>query len=76
MGEVRNDDAGDTVLAADNSKLKPQDWKSGDNLWVVEAITPFGGAEEMVQDLKAAVFPDREIRMMVVRDGVRDVRMV
>ena len=28
----------------------------------------------MVKDLEAAVFPDREIRMMVVKDGVRDVR--
>lgn len=32
-------------------------------------IAPFGGAEEMVKDLKAAVFPDREIKMVVVKDG-------
>ena len=63
-------------LAEGTSKLRPQDWKSGDNFWVVETIAPFGGAEEMVKDLKAAVFPDREIRMMVVKDGVRDVRVV
>jgi len=63
-------------LAEGTSKLRPQDWKSGDNLWVVETIAPFGGAEEMVKDLKAAVFPDREIRMMVVKDGKRDVRVV
>ena len=63
-------------LSQGTSKLRPQDWKSGDNLWVVETIAPFGGAEEMVKDLKAAVFPDREIRMMVVRDGVRDLRKV
>ena len=58
------------------SKLRPQDWTSGDRLWVVEVIAPFGGAEEMVKDLKAAVFPDREIRMLVVKDGVKDVRAV
>ena len=63
-------------LAQGTSKLRPQDWKSGDNLWVVEVIAPFGGAEEMVKDLKAAVFPDREIKMMVVKDGKRDVRVV
>ena len=72
-----------TRLAEGTSKLRPQDWKSGDSLWVVETIAPQpapakagGGAEEMVKDLKAAVFPDREIRMMVVKDGVRDVRAV
>jgi hypothetical protein len=32
--------------------------------------------EEMVKDLKPAVFPDREIKMMVVKDGVREVRVV
>jgi RTX toxin acyltransferase family len=37
-----------------------RDWKSGDRLWVVEVIAPFGGAEAMVQDLKAKVFPQRE----------------
>ena len=57
-------------------EVRPQDWKSGDNLWVVETIAPFGGAEEMAKDLKAAVFPDRKIRMIVVKDGVRDVRAV
>ena len=31
---------------------------------------------EMVKDLKAAVFPDREIKMMAVRDGVRNVRVI
>ena len=65
-------------LAEGTSKLRPQDWKSGEHLWVVETIAPPspGGAEEMVKDLKAAVFPDREIKMMVVKDGVRDVRAV
>jgi hypothetical protein len=29
----------------------------------------------MVRDLKAAVFPGREIRMLVVRDGKREVRL-
>ena len=30
----------------------------------------------MVKDLKATVFPDREIKMMLVKNGVRDVRAV
>ena len=35
-----------------------------------------GGAEEMVKDLKAAVFAGRGGRMLVGRDGKRDVRVV
>jgi hypothetical protein len=30
----------------------------------------------MAKDLKAAVLPDRGIKMMVVKDGKRDVRAV
>ena len=57
-------------LAAGTSKLRPQDWKIGDRLWVVETIAPFGGAEEMVKELKAKVFPGREVRFVkVVAEG-------
>jgi cytolysin-activating lysine-acyltransferase len=48
-------------LAAGTSRLRPQDWKSGDQAWVVEAIAPFGGAEEMVRDLKNSVFDQRQL---------------
>ena len=38
------------------TRLRPQDWKSGDKPWVVEAIAPFGGPEEMIRDLKRMRF--------------------
>ena len=74
------------MLARGTTKLRPQDWKSGDSssssgavgqgrLWVVEVIAPFGGAEEMVKDLKANVHPGREIKFLAMgRDGKREVR--
>ena len=31
---------------------------------------------KMIGDIKAAVFPDREIKMLAVKDGKRDVRVV
>ena len=63
-------------LAEGTTKLRPQDWKSGDQLWVVEVIAPFGGAEEMVKDLKANVFPTRDVRYLAVKDGKKEVRTV
>ena len=77
-------------LAQGTTKLRPQDWKSGDQLWVVESlpraascndakrsgvIAPFGGAEEMVKDLKEKVFPNRDISFVAVRDGKKEVRI-
>lgn len=78
---------------ASGRTLRPQDCPrgieptmvSGDKLWVlrqqanthVEAIAPFGGAEEMVKDLKAKVFADRELRYLAVGEGGRkDVRVM
>jgi cytolysin-activating lysine-acyltransferase len=63
-------------LAAGTSRMRPQDWKSGDRLWAVEVIAPFGGAEEMVKDLKAKVFPQRELKFLAVGAQGRKVRVV
>ncbi len=64
-------------LAGGVSKLRPQDWQSGDKIWVVEVIAPFGGADEMVKDLKAKVFPDRDVRFLAAAPGgSKDVRVI
>ena len=49
------------MLARGTTKLRPQDWKSGERLWVVEVIARFGGAEGMVKELKAYVHPGRVV---------------
>ena len=61
---------------AGTTKLRPQDWKSGDKLWVVEVIAPFGGAEDMVKDLKTHVFPTREVKYLTVSKEGKQVRVV
>jgi cytolysin-activating lysine-acyltransferase len=43
-------------------RLGPGDWKAGDRLWLVDLVAPFGGAEEILNDLKNKAFPDREIK--------------
>jgi cytolysin-activating lysine-acyltransferase len=75
----------EAMLTAGTTKLRPQDWRSGDRLWVVEVIAPFGRAggaqgsyaEEMVRDLKAKVFPDRELKYVALGAGGKmEVRVV
>jgi cytolysin-activating lysine-acyltransferase len=63
-------------LVAGNARLRPQDWKCGDRPWIVEAVAPFGGTDEMLADLKAKVFPDREVRFRAVEGGKGVVRGV
>ena len=63
-------------LAEGTTKLRPQDWKSGDKLWIVEVIAPFGGAEEMVKDLKEKVFPSRQVSFLAATKDGRQVRVL
>lgn len=74
-------------LAEGTTKLRPQDWKSGGKLWVIAPACPGprhasdekrsgGGAEEMVKDLKANVFPAREVRYLAVTSGKQEVRVL
>ena len=63
-------------LAAGTTRMRPQDWKSGDRLWVVEVIAPFGGAEAMVKDLKEKVFPQRAVKFLMTGTGGRAVKVV
>jgi cytolysin-activating lysine-acyltransferase len=48
--------------------LAPADWKSGDQVWLVDVITPFGGAKEVLQDLRANVFAGQSIHQLIPAD--------
>ncbi len=63
-------------LVSGNARMRPQDWKCGDKLWIVEVVAPFGGTDEMLKDLKAKVFPDREVRFRAVEGGKGVVRVM
>ena len=63
-----NDEVEQRLLSG-SARMRPQDWKCGDALWVVDVIAPFGGTDEMLKDLKAKVFPDREVRFRAVEGG-------
>lgn len=38
-------------------KLRPDEWKGGNIPWLIELVAPFGGHEEILADLSAAIFP-------------------
>jgi cytolysin-activating lysine-acyltransferase len=64
-------------LAAGSARLRPQDWKSGDRIWVADVIAPFGGDAEMLADLKAKVFPDRDVKFLALGErGRGEVKVI
>lgn len=52
-------------------KLRPGDWRSGDRLWLVDCIAPFGGAAALLEELYCEIHRDRETRLLYPdADGV------
>ncbi|MBL4807716.1 MAG: toxin-activating lysine-acyltransferase [Rhodobacteraceae bacterium] len=43
-------------------KLGPADWKSGDRLWLMDLIVPFGGMAEAAKELREGVFKGKKVK--------------
>lgn len=54
-----------------NIRMSPEDWKSGDRLWLLDLIAPFGLVDEMLGDLQNTTFKDKAFKMHKVVDGQR-----
>jgi len=63
-----NDDVEQRLMSG-HARLAPVDWKSGDKLWLVDVVAPYGGIDAMMKDLKQHVFSDRQFKFLGVEDG-------
>jgi cytolysin-activating lysine-acyltransferase len=67
-------DETDQRLAAGGYRLRPDEWKAGDNLWLIELVAPFGAQDEILVDLSRNVFPDRAFKFhRLGANGQREV---
>ena len=39
-------------------RLKPEEWNSGANIWIMEMVAPFGGEKSMLDELLDGIFQD------------------
>jgi cytolysin-activating lysine-acyltransferase len=46
--------------------LSVSDWKSGEQIWIVDLCTPFGGMQEVMKDLRESVFLGHEIHQFTL----------
>ena len=51
-------------LLAGGGRLRPSDWKSGDRLWLIDIVAPFGEVDKMLDDIRKNEFPDKTIRLV------------
>jgi len=45
--------------------LMVADWRSGDQVQIIDLVTPFGGAAEVMKELRETVFAGREVRQLM-----------
>ena len=67
----------DARLSAGVQRLAPDDWASGEILWLVEMIAPFGGAEGLFSELLQTVFKGKTVKFHSIdAQGKRVVRKI
>ncbi len=59
-----NKDA-ETRMFQNGGKLRPEDWNSGDRLWLIDIVAPFGSVENMLADIQNNEFPGQTIHLVV-----------
>lgn len=50
-------------------RLALQDWSGGDQVWLIDVFTPFGGAREMLQELRETHLAGRKLHQLVPVPG-------
>ncbi len=48
-------------------RLMPTDWKTGEALWLIDFVAPFGGQEKMVEELRLKILPGKRMKMLQAR---------
>ena len=45
--------------------LVAADWKSGNQVWIIDLIAPFGGAPEVIKELRETLFARTEVHQLM-----------
>jgi len=59
------DDSVDARLRSHHPKIAPHEWNSGEHVWLIDVVTPFGHMEETVKDLHNLMFPDKTVHALL-----------
>lgn len=58
-------DAVDQRLRSGILRVAPHEWQSGEHLWLIDAVAPFGQLDEMIAELHKAQFPGQKISALI-----------
>ncbi|MFW2439264.1 MAG: toxin-activating lysine-acyltransferase [Arenicellales bacterium] len=60
-------DAEERFLAT--QRIAPSDWKSGENLWLIDVLAPFGGEQAILKELFNDELKNREVFLLYPSSG-------
>jgi len=60
-------------LTDKNSKLQPADWKSGNNTYIIDIISPFGPAKALLKQLYEKQFQNKNVYILRPREDGKGV---
>ena len=63
-------------LLSGRVRLAPKEWRSGDRLWLIDLVAPFGGGKDVLKDIRDNIFPNRPIKQLVPDADGKGVRAV
>ena len=66
----------DTLYGEGKHKLKPTDWNSGKNFWIIELIAPFGHGKQIISELRYKIFPSRVGKALMFSKDKTSLRVV
>lgn len=58
-------DAVDQRLRSGILRVAPHEWQSGEHLWLIDAVAPFGQLDEMIAELHKTNFPGQKICALI-----------
>lgn len=61
-------------LRGGGARLRSGEWRSGDRLWLIELVAPFGHQDRMLEDLRRTALADHSFRFIRTQpNGRREV---
>jgi cytolysin-activating lysine-acyltransferase len=54
-----------TRLRSEQPKIAPHEWQSGEEVWLIDAVAPFGQLEETINELRGTTFAGRKVSALL-----------
>jgi len=66
----------DKLYVEGKYKIKPQDWNSGNNGWIIEMIAPFGHGKKIITELRNEIFPDKSGKALTFSKDRKTLKVI